>query len=257
MRRFRIARNTCVEVLFVALLPMTGCATVSTAATAPLTPTQIQGITRIDEMRLRADAMITEMNTTRERLRQHLSDDGSVSATCSSRALDEIDLYIRDAKAKRDGLSIGLSVQVQQGDISPYKTDFGAIAENLQVVKDNATLCGLVPPQPPPPPRNPAPLVVTGIGAGLGVAGLVVGGVLGQMAIAKKEELDRLCPNKKCPPDAKGIADSKDALAAGSTAAFVAGGVLLALSGIPLIVYFAPGSSNSPRTAFFLYSGRF
>lgn len=242
--------------LLVMLKILPGCAAEPVRVPAVPARTLVQGVTRVEEMRTRADRMLEEMRTTQEELKHHLQVNGAPTSTCPSMAVPTVDVIVADAVAKRNGLEIPPSDLRREKDLGPYKTDFGAIAEAADRLKDIAAACGLTP-APPPPPRSPAPLVITGIGAGLGVAGLVVGGVLGNAALEKRQELIAACPNKKCPSQAKHIAETADGLAAGSTAAFIAGGSVLALSGIPLIIYFSPSTSKSPQVSFFLFTGRF
>lgn len=74
---------------------------------------------------------------------------------------------------------------------------------------------------------------------GVGGAGLVLGSVMGGLAISKMNELEEKCPTKQCDPANKPIADSARTFAHVSTAGFVLGGAGLAAGALLLVL--SPG----------------
>ncbi len=92
---------------------------------------------------------------------------------------------------------------------------------------------------PPPPPFFSGTFRPAGVAiAGLGAAGLVVGGVLGGLAIGKQNESNKgPCDLSRDVCSREGLALRADAITAatGSTVAFIAGGVLVA-AGVVLVV---------------------
>jgi hypothetical protein len=95
----------------------------------------------------------------------------------------------------------------------------------------------------PPTRAAPSTQKVLGLVAvGLGVVGLGVGGVFGVLAMSKKSDAQSACPNL-C-SDQGGVDKWNDAVTAGnvSTAAFIAGGVLVAAGAVLWIT--APSSST-------------
>ena len=118
---------------------------------------------------------------------------------------------------------------------------------------ESAPPCATAPPDPTattpssaaaPAPRSPSffgdPLVRAGLVAGgVGALGLVAGGVLGGLAIAKQNQSNRgPCDLARDVCNNEGLSLRADAItaAAGSTIAFVAGGVMLA-TGVGLVVW--------------------
>ncbi len=72
------------------------------------------------------------------------------------------------------------------------------------------------------------------VGAGLGVAGLAVGGVFGALALSDKSQEQSNCSASACPnaPQAKADYDTGNQNATASTIAFIAGGAFLAAGGV-------------------------
>lgn len=167
----------------------------------------------------------------------------------------------------RDGVPVG---EVQWG--TPVPADKGSheiviaatgrktVTLKVEVAADGAkvtaraTMPEVIVAPPPPPPPKPAPPVrpwqrPAAIGAlSLGGAGLLAGGVLGGLAISTNAGVGDHCNDKgfcdRTGADQRGQAR---AFGDGSTAAFVAGGVLLA-GGVVLFVT-APSAPKSKETA--------
>lgn len=94
----------------------------------------------------------------------------------------------------------------------------------------------VTPPPPPPPPRTEDGDSGSGtktiglVVAGVGVAGLAVGGVTGLMAMSANDDAKKLCPNDGACASRDGVDknDKAKTFALVSTVGFVAGGALLA-----------------------------
>ena len=85
--------------------------------------------------------------------------------------------------------------------------------------------------------------IIAVVVAGVGVVGLGLGGTFGVMAMSRKDEAHKLCPDAAC-DTAAGSQAWKDAKTAGtiSTAGFIAGGVLLATGAV---LWFTAGPSRT------------
>ena len=113
----------------------------------------------------------------------------------------------------------------------------------------------------PPPPKPVAPEgapshTLAYVIGGVGLAGLLVGGITGLVAMNKNNASTNVCPNDGVCPDANARRDSRSAstFAAVSTVGFIAGGVLVA-SGV--VLYFvAPGSKPSASVSPYVGLGR-
>ncbi len=106
----------------------------------------------------------------------------------------------------------------------------------------------LLPPQPAPPPPDKGWSTwktVGAIGAGVGVAGIAVGGLLGLVAKGDYNNARAQCLDgtRGCPASAIDDSNSAYDLAAGATVIFVSGAVLLAAGATLFLI--DPGSSSS------------
>lgn len=95
-------------------------------------------------------------------------------------------------------------------------------------------------PPPAPTPNAPAASRPLGalfwIGAGVGVAGLAVGGVTGIVSMTNKQSADSICQSNRCPPSAYASLDAANTWATVSTVGFVAAGVGAALTVTALVL---------------------
>lgn len=82
---------------------------------------------------------------------------------------------------------------------------------------------------------------------GVGAAGLILGGVMGGLAIGKHDDLDTACPAGQCPADQQDNLDSYRTLGTVSTIGFIAGGVLAA-TGLVLVLVAPSGGSQEQAT---------
>ncbi len=85
------------------------------------------------------------------------------------------------------------------------------------------------------PPADEKPgkrSVLVWIGLGVAVVGVGVGTTAGILSMGKKSDLDSLCRDGKCPPNAHDTLDSANTLATISTIGFIGAGVGLALTGV-------------------------
>jgi len=87
------------------------------------------------------------------------------------------------------------------------------------------------PKRPPPPQRRPAEPghakipVLTYVGGGLAVSGLLVGGASGVIALSKKQSAEEGCSANRCPPATWDDLDAAQSFATASTIGFVLAGV--------------------------------
>lgn len=101
------------------------------------------------------------------------------------------------------------------------------------------------PPAPPPPPQSNGLRTGAWVAAGVGVAGLAVGGVFGVLAKGKHDDVTAACGGgPKCPPSAKTTHDAFESRATISTVGFVVAGVGAAVS-IPLFVLSKPAPQGA------------
>lgn len=107
------------------------------------------------------------------------------------------------------------------------------------------------PPRPAPPPVRAAvhglrPVQVAGlVGGGLGIAGLGAGAVLGLLAQSKLDASAEHCAGDLCKPAGAELRARALDLGNGATAAFIAGGALVA-GGVTLILVGRPADSAAP-----------
>lgn len=93
------------------------------------------------------------------------------------------------------------------------------------------------------------------VGAGLGAALLVGGGVTGGLALKKDGELDDDCPEGVCYSGSYDLLDRRDRLATASTALFVAGGVVAAAGAVMLILDATRGEGGATEAEVSLLVG--
>ena len=99
-----------------------------------------------------------------------------------------------------------------------------------------------------PPPEQPAPSHVPAYAAfGLAGAGIVVGTITGIMALGRKSDATKNCPQSRCLAGSQGEADLSAAKALGtaSTVGFIVGGVGIATG---VVLLFTSSSSTPPAT---------
>lgn len=116
--------------------------------------------------------------------------------------------------------------------------------------------------------------VVTYVAGGVGIAGILVGGITGMMAVSHKNAAARDCVDGKCPPSTWDDLDSARSLAAVSTVGFVVGAVGLGVGTSFLLLHDEPKVARAatpklrvsqvsvvpdlgPRSARLSVSGRF
>ncbi len=96
----------------------------------------------------------------------------------------------------------------------------------------------VVAPPPPTPMRqeepNVGPLVMMGVGFGLGGAALITGAVTGGLSLAKAQDLEQACGGVACPPARSDEFDQAQTLATVADVTLIAGGVatLLGVGGL-------------------------
>jgi hypothetical protein len=198
-------------------------------------------------------------------------------------------------EVKRDGKPVGPAqfgeaipadvgshkIEVAATGKAPWSKDANVAAEGSEVtITVPALKDGTAAAQPggggqggdtvPPPAEGEEPtwLLPFGIAVGsVGVAGLIVGGVMGGLAIGKQNDAEEKCPANRCSAEGNDARTGAGTFADVSTAMFIAGGVLAAAGIVVIIV--APkgdntkGDSTAPSArleigpASFGFSGRF
>jgi hypothetical protein len=104
-------------------------------------------------------------------------------------------------------------------------------------------------PTSPPPSSSSPSLWPAGLMFGVGGAGLVVGGVMGGLALGAKSSLDKECPTKAtCPSGAQSDINKLNAMGIGSTVGFAVGGAAV-VTGIILAVVLPRTGSATQKTA--------
>jgi tetratricopeptide (TPR) repeat protein len=86
-----------------------------------------------------------------------------------------------------------------------------------------------------------------GVLLGVGAAGLVVGAIVGGLALAQEQEVRDACPEGRCSPDQRSNADAAESKALGADIAFAIGGAAAATGLVLLIVSLA--SDDAPVEA--------
>jgi hypothetical protein len=171
---------------------------------------------------------------------------------------------------KRDGKPVGAAqfgeaIPADVGDHTVEATATGKLpwSQPAKIAADGSTVTVEVQPlkDAPPgtqPPGSAAPatpedeptwLLPLGIAVGsVGVAGLVVGGVMGGLAMGKQSNAEEMCPNGRCSAEGNDARTSAGTFADVSTAMFIAGGVLAA-AGVVIIIVAPKGSSDEQPAA--------
>lgn len=172
---------------------------------------------------------------------------------------------------KRDGKPVGAAqfgeaIPADVGDHTVEATAGGKLPWSVQakIAADGSTVTvevealkdappGAQPEQPklgPPatPEEEPTWLLPFGIAVGsVGVAGLVVGGVMGGLAMGQQSDAEEGCPNGRCSAEGNDARTSAGTFADVSTAMFIAGGVLAAAGVVIIIV--APKGDRDEKPA--------
>ena len=134
----------------------------------------------------------------------------------------------------------------------------GRTKANAKIVEIRARLAESKRPPPPPPPpapdvaapaRPPPPreqrlVLPTIAAAGVGLAGVAVGGIFGVTALAKQSSLNKICKAKLCPETASSDISTLRTSSTLSTVGFVVGGVGIAAA-VVLYLVGRPASRDS------------
>jgi hypothetical protein len=100
-------------------------------------------------------------------------------------------------------------------------------------------------PKAPPAASSAGVPLVAYVAGGVGVAGILVGGVTGMMAVSHKNAAARDCVDGQCPPSTWDDLDSARSMAAVSTAGFVVGAVGLAIGTSFLLLHDEPTTARA------------
>ncbi len=159
----------------------------------------------------------------------------------------------------------GRSVSVDPGEHTfVFETTGQPAVEKKLVVREgerdrreSVVLGPVAPPPPPPGPPTPAPppapsfwttqRTLAVVSAGVGVAGLAVGGIFGGLAMSDKNMQTSNCSAGSCPNRGQAQADYDTASqnATVSTIGFIAGGALLAAGAV---LFFTAHDAEAPTT---------
>lgn len=185
-------------------------------------------------------------------------------ATRESEALDaripRVIITVRgsdDAAVTLDGTPVPRAALGVKRPTDPGQHEVRATAPGLVATPVTFTLgegvtrpvtLNLTPPVAPAPERQPGVTqeTVGVVTAGVGGAGLLIGGITGIIALNQHQTLDAGCDlaTRRCPPEQKDTLDSFHRVTTVSTVGFVVGGAALA-AGVVLILT----SSPKPRAA--------
>ncbi|MBI4701278.1 MAG: tetratricopeptide repeat protein [Deltaproteobacteria bacterium] len=131
------------------------------------------------------------------------------------------------------------------------------ISKVVSVVRGQAAVAVLdLPPLPPAAagtskraPEDLAPYQVAAITAlAIGATGVLAGSSYGVWALSLQADLEERCPNRDCPPEAHGAADTFDVVRAATTIGFVLGGLGLATgTGLLLLAPGAPAGADATK----------
>ena len=108
------------------------------------------------------------------------------------------------------------------------------------------------PPEPPPPDTGRTPSPWPWVVAGVGAAGLAIGGGIGALALAKNDDAEAATVQS----EAFTLRSEAEDYALGSTIALIAGGAVLAGGAIWGIVDLTSGGSDRPAAALWIGPGR-
>lgn len=102
-----------------------------------------------------------------------------------------------------------------------------------------------------PPPDRGFQLSIPGvIIGGVGVAALAGGLIVGALALGKVSDLEAMCPDDRCPPEASDTFDSAQTLVT-TADILIIGGAVLAAAGLTMVLFGigAPGESEAGASA--------
>jgi hypothetical protein len=133
-----------------------------------------------------------------------------------------------------EGASDAIALKLDQDPASAVKL------APAQIAKPSA-ISPYSPPPAEPPPREPNHSTAYAA-LGVGGVGLATGAIFGLMAMAKKNELERACPNKVCVDNQNDKIEAGKTFGIVSTVGFVVGGVGLATGAI---LYLAQGTRKT------------
>jgi hypothetical protein len=158
--------------------------------------------------------------------------------------------------AKRAGREVSAQVTVAEGESASVTLDTSALPA------DEAAATGSRAPSEAPSAPSAASAATSAsrplgpvfwIGAGLGAAGLMAGGVAGGISLANKSSADAFCRDAKCPPPAYPSLDAASTWATVSTVGFVAAGVGAAVAVVGLVL--RPASATPTSAALWIRPG--
>jgi hypothetical protein len=143
-----------------------------------------------------------------------------------------------------------LRVPINKGEKKQFTLKVRRASEPSPAIEPSTN--SVVSPPPPPPPRADGPSgqrVVAYVVGAVGLTGVVLGGVMGGLALGQKSTVDAQCQDTACSPEGKTAADKLQTFGLVSTVGFIVG----AASGVSAVVLFLtepspPKVSEGART---------
>lgn len=147
----------------------------------------------------------------------------------------------REAKSDVDALE-GRTLKVELP--LPVAQSTAALPGNVQLHEARATapVPARAAPVAPTPPLVPLTTYVAG---GIGLAGILVGGITGMMAVSHKNSAAKGCVDGKCPPSTWDDLDSARSMAVASSVGFVVGAVGLAIGTSFFLLHDGPTAAHA------------
>jgi len=158
--------------------------------------------------------------------------------------------------ARRGGREVSAQVTVAEGESASLSLDTSALPAEREPAS-SAPSEGSAGPSAtalPAATSTTRPLgPVFWIGAGVGAAGLVAGGIAGGLSLSNKSSADAYCRDGRCPPAAYPSLDAAGTWATVSTIGFVAAGVGAAVAVVGLVL--RPASATPTSAALWIRPG--
>ena len=173
-----------------------------------------------------------------------ISMDGTELSPAAIGVATKVDPGEHRITAQQDGRKTEVRIAVAEGE-----------TQDVPIVVETSALAPPPPPAPPPQERSPhrsGPSAWVWAGFIGAATSIVVGGVTGAVAIARKSDASPYCQGNRCLPAAQDALDSSRTFAGISTATFITGGALAVISGVLFFVERgrAPSSGSSAAAPF-------
>lgn len=145
---------------------------------------------------------------------------------------------------ERDLLDTGMELNPGKHQLEVRGLADGDQSHTLTLVEGEAKAMSFDAGGPPPPGRNYVPAGVT---FGASGAALLLGAIMGGLALGQKSELDERCPERRCEASVQSIHDQAVTYSWVSTVAFIVGGAGVTTG--TFLAIFPPERSTSPASS--------